>query len=427
MLATKGLDATGIAELKAAQPVPIALSDDKQLLSSSARQVLINADAWAQHVHGSDIGVRHLIAAYVLNPPPNHRQQLKDWGYDELLWRSHFYLWVELHATWEQWKEAQAKAPPTQGFASYDGQRVKGATLAWPGDHDALRVLDRAAEIHAMRKDRWLRLNTIFHALIDLALREPSLREQIDPLARSVEQAGQVYLAARRSYTSSEPAAAIEPFADLDVSPRVLNLLESARELQSALDPSSAATISVLHLAGALLSRRVDYDDRLLELGIQPEPIRQNMLAFVQRRGASMDVWNDMLGLDQGESNGDPIALNSDEPEAVIRLDEEWKTDPLGIRPDVNSFAALLASKRLQPPLSIGLFGPWGSGKSTFLRRLRRAVDMHVKPAAPPDPSSPYLTGVVHVDFNAWHYAEQALVSSIIDTIFRAVRAAIKD
>jgi hypothetical protein len=59
----------------------------------------------------------------------------------------------------------------------------------------------------------------------------------------------------------------------------------------------------------------------------------------------------------------------------VIWLDENWHSDPLGIRRDVETFAALLASKTREPPLSIGLFGPWGSsGKTTFLKRLRRAV-----------------------------------------------------
>lgn len=73
------------------------------------------------------------------------------------------------------------------------------------------------------------------------------------------------------------------------------------------------------------------------------------------------------------------MELNSDEPEAVIRFDENWATDPLDIRADMEAFAALLASNQLEPPLSIGLFGPWGSGKTTFLKRLRRAVDRRVK------------------------------------------------
>ncbi len=86
----------------------------------------------------------------------------------------------------------------------------------------------------------------------------------------------------------------------------------------------------------------------------------------------------------------------------------EWKSDPLFIRSDVEAFAALLASPQLQPPLSIGVFGPWGSGKTTFLERLQAAVDQRTK-------------NVVHVKFNAWHFTEGALVSSLVDAILCAI------
>src|SRR5262249_24892792 len=40
---------------------------------------------------------------------------------------------------------------------------------------------------------------------------------------------------------------------------------------------------------------------------------------------------------------------------------------------------------------------------------------------------TPYVSNVVHVDFNAWHFAEEALTSSLVDTILRALSAYIKD
>ena len=75
-----------------------------------------------------------------------------------------------------------------------------------------------------------------------------------------------------------------------------------------------------------------------------------------------------------------------------MRLDENWTDDPLAIRPDVEAFASLLASRDLEPPLSIGLFGPWGSGKTTFLKRLRRAVQRHADEARTTGaPRGPYV------------------------------------
>ena len=142
------------------------------------------------------------------------------------------------------------------------------------------------------------------------------------------------------------------------------------------------------------------------------------------------DIWRDALGEEEPPPVGRTLDLNSDEPEAVIRLDEDWTSDPLGIRPDVASFATLLASKSLEPPLSIGLFGPWGSGKTTFLKRLRYTIDERTKQAKASraaQQETPYVANVVHVEFNAWHFAEDALISSLVDTIVRELRAFIKD
>ena len=106
------------------------------------------------------------------------------------------------------------------------------------------------------------------------------------------------------------------------------------------------------------------------------------------------------------------------------------RQDPLGIRPDVASFAALLASSSLEPPLAIGLFGPWGSGKTTFLKRLRLAIDKRAAEARSSRAESrptPFVGNVVQVEFNAWHFAEDALISSLVDTIVRELRAFIKN
>jgi len=53
--------------------------------------------------------------------------------------------------------------------------------------------------------------------------------------------------------------------------------------------------------------------------------------------------------------------------------------DQLGITPDVEAFANLISSRELKPPLSIGLFGDWGSGKSFFMQKMREAVEGNVQ------------------------------------------------
>jgi KAP family P-loop domain len=413
------------------------VSTDKQLLTQSARAVIENAEQWAHQVGGTDIGVRHLIASYVLNPPANHRAQMQHWEFKESRWRSEFFKWVADRYTAEQWTDASYRPAPTKAIPVYEQQKVKGAALAFPGDASTSAVLAKASEFHSRRrvsqKDQWLRLHTVFFALIETARDDSIVRGAILPIWNAVQAVGQQYEQARDAFIptplSSDPNAS---FSDVDISPRVLNALETARELAVATwrDSDGEFHVGTLHLAGSLISRRVDGDEELSTVGFNPQALRIEFINHAQHKGESAEAWREALGEEESLQAGRPVDLNSDEPEAVVRLDEDWKSDPLSIRADVEAFAALLASKSLEPPLSMGLFGPWGSGKTTFLRRLERAVERRAteaKEAVKTSQPTPYVSNVVHVDFNAWHFAEDALTSSLVDTIFRALSSYIKD
>jgi hypothetical protein len=430
VLQEKNLDRTAIEgiPLTLGKPQPVRLSKDKHLLTASARALLGNAEGWAQRVGGSDIGVRHLIASVVVNPPPAHRDQLQNrWGFQETRWRPLFFAWVADHYTAEQWMDVSNRPSPAAPIPSFEQPEIKGSALAFPGDPQASAVLELAAEFHARRPDRWLRLQTVFHALIEKARIDASVAIAIPPIAEAVNLAGYQYQQAFATFFSfAEPTKQPASFEAVDISPRVLNALETARELAVATrrDTSNEARVGVLHLAGALLSRRVDGDNELAAMGLQPQALRLALIREAESKAESGEIWREALGEDESLQAGRPLDLNSDEPEAVIRLDEEWRTDPLAIRRDVETFGALLASRSLQPPLSIGLFGPWGSGKTTFLKRLRRVVErraIEAKNSLAATLQTPYVSEVVHVDFNAWHFAEDALISSLVDTILRAV------
>src|SRR5689334_4819540 len=94
-------------------PNPPVLSADRELLTVSALAVLRNAEKRALQVGGSDIGVRHLIASYVLNPPPIHRAQMQRWKFQESSWRAKFFPWIAEHYTAEQWTDASYRPAPT--------------------------------------------------------------------------------------------------------------------------------------------------------------------------------------------------------------------------------------------------------------------------------------------------------------------------
>jgi hypothetical protein len=88
--------------------------------------------------------------------------------------------------------------------------------------------------------------------------------------------------------------------------------------------------------------------------------------------------------------------------------------DDLGVSTYVAMMATAIAKKDTKLPLSIGLFGEWGSGKSYFMGLLRKQVK---ELASSGDPA--YNSGIVQIGFNAWSYADANLWASLGDEIFR--------
>ena len=409
-------------------PTPRLSTTDKQLLTSSSREVIVKAENWAQRVGGSEIGVRHIVAAYVLDPPAYHRDQLQKWKVKDADWRATFFAWVAQKYTWEQWTDASQRAAPAASRVAFEAKEVKGKNLAWQGSADALAILAAAAHLHRRQADTGLGFKTVLCALVQSAESNESIRKGIRPIWDAVAEARGRYDQAFAQRFAGQPTGPDVPFDELDISPRVLNTLETARELARAararLEHGADVKAAPLHLGGALLSLRVDADDEIAALGLDVQALRKALGKYAEDLGESAAVWREMLGQEERLAVGRPINLNSDDPEAVVQGDEAWVNDPLAIRSDVEAFGALLASRDLQPPLSIGLFGPWGSGKTTFLRRLMRAVDNHAKEGQDvANTPSPYAANIVHVEFNAWHYAESALVSSLVDATIRQISA----
>ncbi|VVJ19111.1 Uncharacterised protein [Amycolatopsis camponoti] len=86
--------------------------------------------------------------------------------------------------------------------------------------------------------------------------------------------------------------------------------------------------------------------------------------------------------------------------------------DHLGVKPYVSMLATVIAAKDTPLPLSIGVFGEWGSGKSFFMGMLRGQVK-----ALEGTPG--HCAKIAQVGFNAWHYADANLWASLGDEIFR--------
>jgi hypothetical protein len=106
-------------------------------------------------------------------------------------------------------------------------------------------------------------------------------------------------------------------------------------------------------------------------------------------------------------------------PRTIPGYDPDSRADVDLLEADRDAFAlaALIASRELKPPLAIGLFGDWGSGKTFVLNRIDAMITKLTGDGAPDG----YLKHVHVIPFNAWHYAETNLWASLVDQVIRTI------
>ncbi|MCA2320446.1 hypothetical protein JF732_10105 [Mycobacterium intracellulare] len=105
--------------------------------------------------------------------------------------------------------------------------------------------------------------------------------------------------------------------------------------------------------------------------------------------------------------------------------DNETELDLLGFEYLVDGLVVALTQPRLLP-LTVGVLGDWGSGKSSLMRIAAKEIAREYPPQPPSDlddePAAPYLT----VPFSPWQYEDVedvkvALMNTILDALARRV------
>jgi len=97
--------------------------------------------------------------------------------------------------------------------------------------------------------------------------------------------------------------------------------------------------------------------------------------------------------------------------------DEMFQEDHLGFDSYVQAFADLISAKETDPPLTIGIFGSWGIGKTFLLKNIIRRIK---------GSADKYETKVYTVEFNAWEYSVNdeiwpGLVRRIMEVLERQI------
>ncbi|WP_145968822.1 P-loop NTPase fold protein [Ornithinimicrobium sufpigmenti] len=98
--------------------------------------------------------------------------------------------------------------------------------------------------------------------------------------------------------------------------------------------------------------------------------------------------------------------------------------DLLAIKPTVDALAAILVAKAVQPPVAIGLFGEWGSGKTFFMKQLEARIQELSDDARWSGRTQRSLwawRNVTQVSFNAWHYAAADVWAGLLEHLVRVL------
>lgn len=151
----------------------------------------------------------------------------------------------------------------------------------------------------------------------------------------------------------------------------------------------------------------------------------------------NQDVWNKILG-DLGLKRDElgveaAVPLRADEI-AVLQADDPWSEtaiDRSGAGNEAEAFAAMICARQFSPPLAVGVFGDWGSGKSFFMKLVHQAINRRTKRVGANERTADgkennnneisFLKHIVQIRFNAWHYAETNLWASLVDNIFTSL------
>jgi len=378
--------------------------------SSSARTALTEAERLARDL-GTVTDSRHVVAAY-LSLPTYHEQDFRTLRIDRVAWAQAFSdaMARAFRSEARTWREFAARVFPRSSvqdpIPNAAQQPVAPAQEAHPEQPPAEPTPDlNQAEAHVrqglqeaqrLAGDDPVRPFHVISAAVNLA-------------ASGVSPAFQ-----RLAKIARLPARAPERGARSD---REVALGDDLRrELAWAQRPTAGETSPHRLWGRDLVTAALLCDDPALSAALEQvgrplDLVRDLWLAFVTREGSARSAeewrtWWRRAGVALPGPRRTGYATETDEGQ-----------DRLGVEGEAQAFARLILDRAVQAPLSIGILGDWGSGKSFFIEQIKKQVSA-LKGQRPE-----LLEEVVQIEFNAWHASDANLWASLVTFIFDEIWA----
>jgi hypothetical protein len=81
--------------------------------------------------------------------------------------------------------------------------------------------------------------------------------------------------------------------------------------------------------------------------------------------------------------------------------------DKLGFETQARALAEIILKPETEPPVVIGVYGPWGSGKSTFLKLVGKALhELHEQMKTTKSNQAKSMPDLLPIEYNAWEYID---------------------
>jgi hypothetical protein len=351
-----------------------------------------------------EVGVRHLMAAYVYDTDPARRKNLLSWKLDQEEWATWFLQQMQALRPGEFTEWLELDKTRKKPVAARPSSR---RSTDWLTEADiesfspqARRIINRADQVRQSYGLKMIHNLDLLRALAEITGGQ---------LAALLTEAGiglndffsTLEARAKRALVVEEPVE--QPPTELRGLPRLSR--NARRALVAARDKaaeSGSKTIEESHILFGVLAQKGTVTLRELN-----------------NRGITSD---------KVKLSGAPLSPTPRPALAGYQSDDPIGDDLLDITKEVNALASVLAAKDVGPPLALGLFGEWGSGKSFFMSRLEsriRALQECAQEAQKDGIETAYCEHIVQLTFNAWNYIDTNLWASLAAEIFERLAAAL--